>query len=100
MAPVELIPTEIHEWRHAASILAVDFPEEFKDLCDALLSFRLTEDQIKAPGGSESEIPKTFSNILRPLGWKESQLNAKLVVDDAEVSSDTHKIDYLKNRIA
>ncbi|MCZ6533837.1 MAG: BglII/BstYI family type II restriction endonuclease, partial [SAR324 cluster bacterium] len=70
MAPVELIPTEIrelyeiHEWRHAANILAVDFPEEFKDLCDALLSFRLTEDQIKAPGGSESEIPKTFSNIL------------------------------------
>lgn len=106
MSPLELIPNsirdlyEIREWHHAASILAVDFPEEFKDICQALGSFRFSIRQIREAGGRESQIPKTFSEILRPLGWKESQLHAKLTVDDKEVSSDTHKVDYLKNRIA
>ncbi|NNF95699.1 MAG: hypothetical protein HKM94_02080, partial [Halobacteria archaeon] len=38
--------------------------------------------------------------ILRPLGWKEKKLTAKLVVDGQEVQQDTHKVDYLKGRVA
>lgn len=37
---------------------------------------------------------------LRPDNWVESQLNAKLMVDDDVVSYDTHKLDYIKFRVA
>ncbi len=91
---------EIHDFKHAAAILAHEFPEQFKDICSALLKFKFTEDDVRKAGGNESEIPKKFSDLLRPLDWKESQLNAQLLVDDETVSIDTHKVDYIKGRVA
>lgn len=78
---------------------------EFDELCFALSEFSFTTKQVKAPGGSESAIPKTFSQILRPLDWVERQLTAKLVIEEdglrqKEVSHDTHRVDYVKGRVA
>jgi|SRR3990172_8542272 len=92
---------EIYEFGHASAILGTDFPAEYEDLCSALATFRFTELQIRKPGGSESEIPKVFARLLRPKGWKERRLTASLVVDKTDVvTSDTHKIDFIKNRVA
>ncbi len=91
---------EIYDFKHAAAILATEFPAEFKEICQALRTFRFTAEQVKTPGGNESQIPKTLSDILRPLGWKEDQLTAKVVVDGHEISHDTHKVDYIKGRVA
>lgn len=91
---------EIHDFRHASAILFNEFQDQFQELCDVLRSFRFTIDDIKRAGGNESTIPKKFSEFLRPKNWAEQQLHAKLVVDDDIVSVDTHKIDYLKGRIA
>lgn len=78
-----------------------EFPGEFAELCQVLTTFRFTEQQVREPGGSESEIPKTFSQLLRPKGWTERELTAKLIIDETEiVTSTTHKIDYIKNRVA
>jgi CRISPR-associated protein Csd2 len=91
---------EIHDFKHAAAILAKEFPEEFKEICEALRRFKFTQEDVTTPGGNESQIPKKFSDILRPYGWKTEQLTAKVVVDGHEVSHDTHKVDYIKGRIA
>lgn len=91
---------EVRDYRHAAAILSNEFSEEFQDICKALREFRITQDDIRKPGGNESGIPKKFSAILRPLGWKERQMKAKMVADDVEVHQDTHKVDYLKSRVA
>lgn len=91
---------EIHDFRHSAAILANEFPGEFEEICQALRDFRLTHSDITNPGGNESSIPKKISAILRPLGWTEGKLNAKLMVDEEVISTDTHKIDYLKGRVA
>lgn len=91
---------EVHDFRHAAAILATEFPAEFADLCDALSTFRITEGQVLKPGGNESDIPKAMSKILRPRQWVEAKLKAALVVDDEPVTSDSHKIDYIKGRVA
>jgi CRISPR-associated protein Csd2 len=90
----------IYEYRHAATILANEFPSEFDEICHALRQFRFTDEQVRKPGGNESEIPKTISDQLRPRGWIESRLHAKQVVDEKTVSIDTHKIDYLKSKVA
>ncbi|MGA9049010.1 MAG: BglII/BstYI family type II restriction endonuclease [Dehalococcoidia bacterium] len=90
----------IYDFRHAASILYNEFPDEFNEICNALRKFRFTKTDVTTAGGNESQIPKKFSALLRP-SWKEMQLKAKLVVDDEQVvSQDTHKIDYTKGRIA
>lgn len=91
---------EIHDYKHAAAILASEFPKEFNELCEALRKFRFTVEDIKLAGGNESLIPKKYSKILKPMGWAEGNLKAKLVIDDQEISLDTHKVDYIKGRVA
>ena len=91
---------EIHDYKHAAAILASEFPREFNELCEALRRFRFTVEDIKLAGGNESLIPKKYSKILKPMGWAEGNLKAKLVIDNQEISLDTHKVDYIKGRVA
>ncbi len=91
---------EVKDYRHAAAILAHEFPIEYQEICQTLRDFRITREDIRKPGGNESTIPKKLSTFLRPLGWKEKQLQARMIADDVEVHQDTHKVDYLKGRIA
>lgn len=91
---------EVHDFRHAACILASEFPNEFGEILVALRSFRIATADITQGGGNESNIPKIISRILRPLGWQESKLRAEMVVDGSVVRSDTHKVDYIKGRVA
>lgn len=102
---------EVHDYKHAAAILASEFPVEFEELCKALREFELSDEDIKKPGGSESDIPKKFSTLLRPLGWEEKNLKAKLHVYELKgknteipkgkaLEHGSHKVDYLKGRVA
>jgi len=91
--------------RHAIDILVYSFPTETLEICNALSKFRITKEDIKAAGGNESQIPKKISELLRPLEWKEVKLSAKQSVgedkeDEKIVSVETHKIDYVKGRVA
>ena len=91
---------EIHDFKHAAAILAHEFPAEFHEICNALRNFQLAIEDITTAGGNESNIPKKFTALLRPLGWKEVKLQSRHVVDDVAINHDTHKVDYLKGRVA
>jgi len=90
----------VHEQHHAAALLAHEFPAQFSDLCDALRAFTITEEMITKPGGNESDIPKVMSTLLRPRGWVEGRLTASMTVDGQTQRQDTHKVDYLKGRVA
>jgi CRISPR-associated protein Csd2 len=91
---------EIRDYHHCAAILAKEFPAEFGELCEALVRFRISTEDIILAGGNESRIPKIISQALRPLGWQEVKLRAELVVDGNSVKSDTHWVDYVKGRVA
>ena len=58
---------EIYSYRNAAVILSETRKKQFEEILDALRSFSLTTTMIRTAGGNESEIPKIFSKILRPL---------------------------------
>ena len=90
---------EIHDFHHAAAILKNEFPAECSELFTALQTFRITTEDIKKAGGNESAIPKRISNLLRP-NWKEERLEASLVVGGKPRKTDTHKIDYVRGRVA
>lgn len=106
MALADYIPKDIidmydiRDYKHAAVILSKEFPVEFGEICEALRRFRFTEDDLLVPGGNEGPMPKIISRVLRPMGWIEKQLTAQLVVESHTVSADSHKVDYLKGRIA
>ena len=91
---------EVYEYRHAAALLYSEFPILYAEVCESLREFRFTRTQVTESGGNESGIPKTFSRLLRPKGWIEGKLSATLTVDSQIVQQDTHKIDYIKGRVA
>lgn len=114
---------EIFSYRNAAVILSQARNGEFEDILKALEDFALTTQMIRTAGGNESDIPKEFSKVLRPLGWHETIISADLNVTlrwkepipskgktqkfekkartiKREKYLDGHKIDYVKGKVA
>lgn len=91
---------EVHEWKHASAILKCDFPEEWNDLIDMLLAFRLKKSWIEKGGGNKSELARWVDDFLGKRGWIEKQFSTAIVVDGTTRESPTHKIDCYKNNIA
>lgn len=71
---------DVFSYRHAAAILKSSFPDDLAELESSLMQFRLTQKDIGMPGGNESIIPKKFSEILRPLGWKETRIQGDFLI--------------------
>lgn len=91
---------EIHEWRHASAILQSDFSEEYADICDILNRFRLRKSAIVVGGGRKSDVAGWIDGEFEAKGWKERHFDTKIVVDQSEIKSPTHKVDCFKNRVA
>ena len=105
--PIELFPEfisknyELHEWKHASTILHGDFPSEWSDLVNTLLEFRLKKSWITVGGGRKSKVADWIDNkLIVEKKWEEKAFDTKMLVDGTENLSPTHKIDCYKNRIA
>lgn len=102
----DLLPTfiqdnyNIQEWRHACAVLKFEFPEQWVDITAVLTEFRLLKSHLIVGGGRKSRIAAAIDGALSERGWLEKEFTTKVVVDDHEMNSPTHKIDYYKNRIA
>ena len=91
---------EVYDYNHAAAILVHEFPHEFAELLDVLLKFKFADADVTAKGGNESRIPKKFSSLLNPYGWKPENLEAGITVNGTTVHVQTHKVDYIKGNVA
>jgi hypothetical protein len=91
---------EIHEWKHASAILESDFSEEWQDLIDLLMEFRIRREWISVGGGSKSRVSNCIDSFLYERGWKEKDFKTQVVVDEEVLDSPTHKVDCFKNRVA
>jgi len=102
---LDLIPARLRkrfqfeERHHAASIMAIDFPEQFNDFLLCLDAFHLKKSDILTPGGGRSPIPKPIDGFLGGRGWAEKRFDIKITVDEEPIPIPTHKIDNFKNRI-
>lgn len=90
---------EIREWRHAAAILATQFPEEWNDILTVMCKYALKKNYITERGGPKSKTSQHIEEILFARGWKEKGFDTKIVVDDEVHLSPTHAIDCYKNRV-
>ena len=104
--PIESLPTfirenyEVYEWKHALAILEKDFPNEWKDLLDVMQGFRLLKSHIAVPGKNKSLVATTIDKAFTEKGWIEKAFDTKIVVDQLELISPTHKVDCFKNHVA
>jgi hypothetical protein len=90
---------EVREWRHATAILQSDFADEWHDVISALTEFRFHRSEVETPGGRKSLIAGRIDAALTQRGWREKCFATKIVIDDAELESPTHKVDCFKNGI-
>lgn len=91
---------EIQEWRHASAILQNDFPDEWAEIVDVLTGFRLLRSEIVAKGGRKSKIASRLDTEFYARGWSERSFDTRMVIDEQEFPSPTHKVDCFKSRVA
>lgn len=91
---------EVHQWRNALAVLAAAHADEWSDILEVLRSFRLLKSEIATPGGRKSLIANKLDGSFFELGWIEKAFDTKIVVDESEYETPTHKIDCYKNRVA
>lgn len=91
---------ETHEWKHAVAILRSDFPGEYQDIIEVLTAFRLRKADVIAPGGRKSPVADKIDREFFSRGWLEKSFDTRIVVDDTEIESPTHKVDCFKNCVA
>lgn len=104
---LELIPEDIrklyecHEWKHACAIMRADFAAEWKDILEVLRGFRFYRSQVIAKGKNISLMSQHFDReFCERRGWCTKKFDTKIVVDETELKSPTHKVDCFKNRVA
>ncbi len=91
---------EVMDWRNALAILSTVHPLEFSQVLAVLKEFRLRHSDFAVAGGNKSMIAKSLDQKLYDMGWVEKRFDTKIVVDDQEYPSPTHKVDCFKGKIA
>ena len=88
------------EWHHASAVLEGGHPNEWSDLLVALTNFRLKKSYIATGGGRKTRLASDFDTVFAKRGWKETKFDTRVLVDDKELKTPTHKIDMFKNGVA
>ncbi|MGH9395958.1 MAG: BglII/BstYI family type II restriction endonuclease [Terriglobia bacterium] len=105
MSPLDLLPAqirklyEVKEWKHACAVLRSDFPQEWSDLIGVLSEFRLRQSHIAIPGGRKSKVAEVIEEAFGKRGWQEKGFDTRVVIDENELRSPTHKVDCFKNGV-
>lgn len=90
---------EVRQWRHAAAILATQFPDEWNDILTVMCRYKLKKNYVLERGGRKSKTSEEIEKILYSRGWREKSFDTKILVDGEAHSSPTHSIDCFKNRV-
>jgi len=101
IVPAEVLTRfEVREWRNGLAILSAAHPQEWNDILAVLRDFQLLKSDILKPGGSKGLISSRLDTHFTKLGWVEKRFDTKIVVDNSEFITPTHKVDCYKNRVA
>lgn len=89
----------IADWRHAATIIQYDFPEQWSDLINCLENFSLKKSSILTAGGRKSPVANELDSFLYDKGWKEKKFDVDIQIDGRPYDIPTHKLDCVMGKI-
>lgn len=101
---IDLIPPavraryRIEERGHACSILAGDYPSEFRDIVECLEGFALRKSHILTPGGGRSPISAALDGFFRQRDWHEKSFDIKITIDERPIPIPSTKSTILRMR--
>lgn len=81
---------------HARSIFTVDFPNEARELIDALLSLTIPVEELVGSGGGEARSTQFLRRQLAQAGWNKHNFQFQNFIDGVEQVSITHEIDHIR----
>jgi hypothetical protein len=84
---------------NATGVLATAHAEEWKDVQEVLRDFKFRRSEVLKGGGRKSVISSRIDEFLEKRDWKERKFATKIVVDDTERDSPTHKVDCFKGKV-
>lgn len=100
LLPKQIIDTyEVHEWKHESAILKGDFPNEWDDLVNLLVNFKLCKSWVFEGGGRKSKVATAIDKFLYNKQWVEKKFETSVKADQFILESPTHKVDCFKNRV-
>jgi hypothetical protein len=74
---------ECHQWKHAAAILATDFPNELANIVDVLRAVKLRKSFMTGAGGGKGPYAQAIDKAFRERGWAPKRFETAIVVDNA-----------------
>lgn len=105
-----------HSYLGASLILERKCPDEFADILSVLHAYTITKNEIRSPGGSETEFTRRFGDIVQRYAWyREVRIHADLHIrltqgrSEADISEKPflrknfmhgHFLDFWKGRVA
>lgn len=106
MSTIHLVPDElldryhVKEWRNAAGVLSTACPDEWREVQEVLLGFKLLRSEVLVGGGNRSLISQRIDEALYAKGWKEKSFATSITVDETTIDSPTHAVDCFKGGVA
>ena len=81
---------------HAGAIFSVDFPEQVKELEDALLDVSIPVEELIGSGGGEAQSTQRLRRRLYEAGWPKHNFRFTMTVDGIETVAQSHEIDHVR----
>ena len=91
---------DCYDWRNARTILEFGHPDEWRDIVEVLSAARLPHSELASKGGSKTATAKAIDSEFYRRQWIERKFETKIVVDETESESPTHKVDCFTGKIA
>ncbi|OSP52460.1 BglII/BstYI family type II restriction endonuclease [Pseudoruegeria sp. SK021] len=82
---------------HAGAIFGVDFPDQVRELEDALLNVTIPIEELVGSGGGEAQSTQRLRRRLYEAGWPKHNFDFQLIVDGVEIVSQSHEIDHVRH---
>lgn len=71
---------EVYSYRNASRILASACRDDFNQIIETLMAFRIRTDEIVTSGGNKSQIARNMEELLHPQGWNETRVKGDLYI--------------------
>ncbi len=87
---------DVRTVNHARAVLAEDFPEPLRELCDVLLEWRVSDVELIRGGGGEAISTQRLRRSLTERNWVKQNIVIRKTVDGVERAAISHEIDHVR----